>query len=132
MQNKQKGNRKHILFLSALSAFLLTAGIAYGIAALNVTLPLFPAIGQATAQPCDNDGVNTSFTYGNSSANGVRVTSATISGISAFCTTATIEFLASSGNVVEAKTGSVSNGTATLNVNVWTNDFVNVRVILAP
>lgn len=131
-QQEKKKNRKPVVLASALVAFLLTAGIAYGIAALNVTLPLFPAIGQATAQPCDNDGVNTSFTYGNSSANGVRVTSATISGIAASCTTATIEFLTASGNVVEAKTGPVSSGTATLNVNVWTNDFDDVRITLNP
>lgn len=130
--NEQRKSRKTLVIASAALIFLLTGGVAYGIAALNVTLPLFPSVGQAAAQPCDADGVNTTFTYGNSSANGIKVTSATVSNIAATCQTATVEFVTTSGTVVETKTGPVSSGTATLNVNVWTNDFDDVRVTLNP
>jgi hypothetical protein len=132
MTEQKRKSRKPVFLFGALLALLLTGGIAYGIAALTVTVPLFPAVGQAVAQPCDPDGVNTSFTYGNSSANGIRVTSATVSGIAAACATATVEFVTNAGTVVENKTGNVSGGSTTVNVNVWTNDFDDVRVVLNP
>ena len=51
--------RKNIAITAAATlggAVLLVSGTAYSISALNVEVPLFPAIGQATAAACDTDG----------------------------------------------------------------------------
>ncbi|MGA1682557.1 MAG: hypothetical protein ACO4A0_10070, partial [Ilumatobacteraceae bacterium] len=59
---------------------------------LNVDLPFLPAVGESAAEACDSDGVATSFAYGNTSSNGIRVTSVTVDGIAANCTNLTVDF----------------------------------------
>lgn len=66
---------------------------AYAIDALVVDLPFPPAVGQATVAPCDPDGVKTTFTYGNTSAPGVKFTPVTFVGMDTACKTATVEFV---------------------------------------
>lgn len=131
--NSTRKTRKGVLaiILVALAAVLST-GAAYAIAAMTVTLPLFPSIGEATAQGCDPDGVSTAFTYGNSSANGVKVTSATVSGIANACTTARVEFIDSAGSVTATYSASVASGSATMTTNIFTNQFNDVRVTVSP
>lgn len=114
------------------AAVLLTGGIAYAIDALDVQLPLLPVVGQAAAQPCDADGVNTSFAYGASSRNGVKVNSVTVTGINADCKTTTVEFLTASDAIVSTVSGAVSSNATTISTNIWTNDFSSVRVTVSP
>lgn len=123
--------RTAILSVSAI-AVLGMAGGAYALGAISVNAPLFPAVGQATVKACDSDGVDTTYTYGNSSAKGVKVESGTITGIDANCKTATMEFVDSSEKIVKSYSGKVTEGSATVSTNIFTNDFDSVRVILAP
>jgi hypothetical protein len=108
------------------------AGGAYALGAISVSAPIFPVVGQAAIEVCDNDGVATSFTYGNSSAKGIKVSSGTISGIDGACKTATMEFVDSSEAIVKTYSGSVVSGSVTLDTNIFTDQFATVRVILAP
>ena len=115
----------------ATGAVLLGAGGVIALSALSVDVPLFPAVGENQAQACDTDGVTTSFVYGNSSANGMKVTSATVKGIDAKCATATVEFL-SAGSPVSSYSANVSAGQATVVTSIFTGQFNDVRVILNP
>ena len=108
------------------------AGGAYALGAISVSAPIFPVVGQASIEVCDSDGVSTTYTYGNSSAKGVKVESGTISGIDSACKTATMEFVNSSEAIVKSYSGSVAGGSTTVATNIFTNEFDSVRVILAP
>ena len=127
----RRPGRRRLAWILTLAAVLLGGSVAYAIAALNVDLPLLPAVGQATAAPCDPDGVKTAFTYGNTSANGVKVTSVTVNGISSECATATVEFV-KAGAVIDTYSGPVTAGTFTKATTIFTNQFDDVRVSLLP
>jgi hypothetical protein len=130
---KMRNRRKiaGIGVLTALGVFAAGAGTAIGLNALSVQVPLLPAVGQSAAETCDSDGVDTSFTYGNSSKNGVKVTGVTVGKISADCTKATVEFV-SADSIVATYSGNVSSGAITLSTSIFTNEFNDVRVVLSP
>lgn len=130
----QKRNMKKLAIIGvagAAAVFTMGAGTAIGLNALTVQVPFLPAVGQTTAQACDSDGVNTVFTYGNSSNKGVKVTSVTVSGIDANCALAKVEFVESDA-IVETYSSSVASGSATMSTNIFTNAFNDVRVVLTP
>ncbi|MDC3377160.1 hypothetical protein OAV85_04070 [Candidatus Nanopelagicales bacterium] len=125
--------RRNALVVGGIAgALALTGGVAYSIGALDVQVPLFPVAGQASAEPCDGDGVSTSFAYGNSRNSGVKVDSVTVSGIDANCTTTLVEFLDSEGAIVATVSGPVASDASTISTNIWTNEFSTVRVTVAP
>jgi len=128
-----KRNKKIALIAGAfISAMALSSvGTAYAIEMIDVTIPVFPALGQATAVGCDTNGVGTAYTYGNSSSNGVKVTSITVSGIDGQCKNAMVEFL-QSGVVAATYTSAVANNSSTMNTNIFTGQFNDVRVTLTP
>lgn len=131
---QQTRNRRRVAVVAAASAAVVVtvgAGTAIGLNALSVEVPFLPAVGQTTAQACDNDGVTTSFTYGNSSNNGVKVTGVSVSSINANCALATVEFV-NSNAIVSAYSASVGSGSATMATNIFTNEFNDVRVVLSP
>ena len=113
------------------TAVLAGAGTAVALEALNVDVPILPAVGEASARACDNDGVATAFSYGNSSNRGIKVVSATLSDIAADCKRATIEFV-QGANVVSAFSGTVSGGSSVIVTSIFTNEFDNVRVTVQP
>ncbi len=113
------------------TAVIAGAGTAVALEALNVDIPILPAVGEASARACDNDGVATAFTYGNSSNKGIKVVNATISSIAADCKKATVEFVLG-GNVVSAFNGTVAGGSSVIATNIFTNEFDNVRVTVQP
>lgn len=115
----------------AATAVLAGAGTAIALEALNVDVPIMPAVGEATARACDNDGVATAFTYGNSSNKGIKVASVTISQIAADCKRSTVEFVLG-GNVVSTVNGTVAAGSSVIATNIFTNEFDNVRVTVQP
>lgn len=110
---------------------LAGAGTAIALEALNVNVPILPAVGEASAKACDSDGVSTGFAYGNSSNKGIKVVSATVSDIAADCKRATVEFVLG-GNVVSAFNGTVAGGSSTIATSIFTNEFDNVRVTVQP
>jgi hypothetical protein len=122
------------IFVTAalLVAAMGVAGGAYALGTISVSAPLFPVVGQATAKACDSDGVDTTYTYGNSSAKGVKVESGTITGIDSECKTATLEFINASDNIVKTYSSAIAGGSATVSTNIFTNEFDSVRVILIP
>ena len=128
-----KKNKKIVLVAGAfISAVVLSSvGTAYAIEMINVTVPVFPALGEATAVGCDTDGVKTSYTYGNNSSNGVKVTSVTVSEIDAKCKNTTVEFL-KSGVITNTYTSAVVNNASTMPTNLFTGQFDDVCVILTP
>ncbi len=99
--------------------------------ALTVENPIMPAVGETAVGACDSDGVTTSYTYGTTRNNGVKITAVTITGIAAACTNGTFSFMNGTTEVA-AYTGQVASGALTLATNVWTNDFTSVRVALYP
>lgn len=117
-----------------ISAFALVgiAGGAYALGSISVSAPIFPVVGQADIKVCDNDGVDTIYTYGNSSAKGVKVESGTVSGINNNCKTVKMEFVDSSDAIVKQYSGVVTSESVTLSTNIFTNEFNSVRIILAP
>lgn len=130
----QKRNMKKLAIIGvtgAAAVFTMGAGTAIGLSALTVQVPFLPAVGQTTAQACDSDGVSTVFTYGNSSNNGVKVTSVTVSSINANCALAKVEFV-NNDTIVENYSSSVASGSATMSTNIFTNAFNDVRVVLTP
>jgi hypothetical protein len=110
---------------------LAGAGTAVALEALNVDIPILPAVGEASARACDSDGVATAFGYGNSSNKGIKVVSATVSDIASDCKRATVEFVLG-GNVVTAFNGTVSAGSSVIATSIFTNEFDNVRVTVQP
>jgi hypothetical protein len=90
-----------------------------------------PAVGETAVGACDGDGVSTTYTYGSTSNNGVKVVGVTVSDIAAECANGTVGFMTGTTEVA-AYTGNVASGLLTLATNVWTNDFTSVRVALYP
>ena len=113
------------------AACLALPAAVMAIDSLSVQVPFLPAVGESNAQACDSDGVTTSYTYGNTSANGIKVTSVTVSDISTDCTTVTVDFM-SGETAVATYTGAVTSTAVTLNTNIFTNTFTGVRVLLGP
>ncbi|MFM7146824.1 MAG: hypothetical protein ACKOW5_10890 [Actinomycetales bacterium] len=113
------------------SAVLAGAGTAVALEALNVNIPILPAVGEASARACDTDGVSTASSYGNSSNKGIKVVSATVSDIASDCKRATVEFVLG-GNVVTAFNGTVSGGSSVIATNIFTNELDSVRVTVLP
>jgi hypothetical protein len=124
--------RRPLIVLGAATAVILLTGSAYALGTINVIAPIFPVVGQADIKVCDSDGVTTSYTYGNSNAKGVRVTSATVSDIDSSCTTTTLEFVDSADNIVATYTGAVVDKATTVKTSIFTNEFDSVRVVLSP
>jgi hypothetical protein len=113
--------------------FLFLAPVSViAIDALSVNVNLVPVVGQNTPMACDTDGVNTSFTYGNTRPGGIRVSSVTVNGISSNCKAAMVEFLDSAGGVVKAVVGDVVSNESTMNTSLFTDQFNDVRVTLLP
>lgn len=98
---------------------------------LNVDVPFLPAVGESAAEACDSDGVTTSFAYGNTSSNGIKVTSVTVDGIAGDCTDLTIDFMEGE-TAIASYSGAVVGATTTLTTSVWTDTFTSVRVLLGP
>jgi hypothetical protein len=118
--------------VGAIGAALLavpTAVVAFD--SLSVSVPLMPAVGEGTAQACDTNGVSTSYTYGNTSAQGIKVTSVTVADISPSCLTVTVDFM-NGETAVASYNGPVTSTAVTLNTNIFTNSFTSVRVLLGP
>ncbi len=99
--------------------------------ALTVSNPIMPAVGETAVGACDNDGVSTSYTYGSTRTNGVKVTAVQVSGIAADCANGTVSFLNGTTEVA-AYSGNVTAGALNLSANIWTNEFTSVRVALYP
>ena len=116
--------------LAGVACLALPAAVM-AIDSLSVQIPFLPAVGESTAQACDSDGVTTSYTYGNTSANGIKVTSVTVADISTDCTTVTVDFM-SGETAVASYTEAVSTPSVTLVTNIFTNTFTSVRVLLGP
>jgi hypothetical protein len=76
--------------------------------------------------------VSTSFAYGNSSKNGVKVNSVTVSGINADCKTTVVEFVDSADKIIATVSGPVASDASTIATNLWTNEFSTVRVTVNP
>lgn len=112
-------------------AVLALPAAAMAFESLNVSVPLMPAVGESDAQACDTDGVTTTYTYGNTSKNGIKVTSATVSGIDPDCLGVTVDFM-NGDALVASYTSGVSSTSMTLSTNVFTDTFTSVRVLLAP
>ena len=124
--------RRPLIVLGAATAVILLTGSAYALGTINVIAPIFPVVGQADIKVCDSDGVTTSYTYGNSNAKGVRVTSATVTGIDASCTSAVVEFVDKADAIVATYTGTVTAGSSTVTTSIFTSEFDSVRVVLSP
>lgn len=127
--NKRRKIAKRLAFSVFGIAALPLAVAAYD--ALNVSNPVMPAVGETAVGACDQDGVTTSYTYGTTSNNGVKVNSVKVSNIAADCANGTVSFLNGTTEVA-SYTGNVSSGSLTLTTNIWTNDFTSVRVALYP
>lgn len=113
------------------AACLALPAAVMAIDSLSVQIPFLPAVGESNAQACDSNGVATSYTYGNTSANGIKVTSVTVSDISTDCKTVTVDFM-SGETAVATYTGAVTTPSVTLATNIFTNTFTSVRVLLGP
>lgn len=113
------------------TGLLAGAGTAFALEALNVDVPILPAVGEASARACDSDGVATAFAYGNSSNKGIKVVSATVSDIAADCKSARVEFVLGT-NVVTAFSGTVTGGSSVIATSIFTNEFDSVRVTVQP
>ena len=113
------------------AACLALPAAVFAIDSLSVQIPFLPAVGESTAQACDSDGVSTSYTYGNSSANGIKVTAVTVTDISPNCQTVTVDFM-NGETTVASYNGAVGSSSVTLSTNIFTNTFNSVRVVLNP
>ena len=113
------------------AACLALPAAVFAIDSLSVQIPFLPAVGESTAQACDANGVSTSYTYGNTSANGIKVTSVTVADISPDCKTVTVDFM-NGETTVASYNGNVGASSVTLTTNIFTNTFNSVRVLLAP
>jgi hypothetical protein len=121
-----------LIALIAASTFVLGIGTAYAIGTLNLTVPLMPVVGQDTAAACDTDGATVALAYGQTRSTGIKINSATVSGVATACTTGQVEFIATDGTVAHAATGTVTSGSFTASTNVWTDQFDTIRVVLLP
>ena len=113
------------------AACLALPAAVFAIDSLSVQIPFLPAVGESTAQACDANGVSTTYTYGNTSANGIKVTSVTVADISPDCKTVTVDFM-NGETAVASYNGTVGASSVTLTTNIFTNTFNSVRVLLAP
>ena len=128
---KPLNKRRRVAIALVFAGLIAIPTTAYAFDALVVDVPTMPAVGEGTASACDTNGVATTYTYGNTSSNGIRVNTVQVTGIDAKCTNLTVAFL--NGSTVAASySGAVASGSATLNTTVWTNDFTSVRVALFP
>jgi len=123
-------NKKRLFVLSVLTSTILLTGTVYAIAPLVISSPLFAAVGQNQAVACDTDGVTTSYEYGNSRNNGIKVNSVTVTGVSVDCLVVKVIFV--DGTDETSYTGSNTTGTVTIATNIWTNEFTDFRVVLLP
>lgn len=128
--NKRKPRRKRRVFLATLGLAALPA-LVYAYDTLTVSVPIMPAVGESAASACDADGVSTTYTYGATSNQGIKVSGANITGISESCTAGTLSFM-NGTTAVATYSGTVATGALSLSTNVWTNDFTSVRVALFP
>ena len=127
---KGRPRRRRRIALATLGlAVVPVAAFAYD--TLTVSVPMMPAVGETAAGACDADGVTTTYTYGATTNNGIKVSAAQISGIAAGCTTGSLSFM-NGTTTVATYSGTVASGAMTLTTNVWTNDFTSVRVALYP
>lgn len=127
----QINKRRRILLAATCIGLIVVPTAVYAYDALTVDVPSMPAVGESTAGACDSNGVTTTYTYGNTSSNGIRVNSVQVSGIDASCTNLTVSFM--NGSTVAASySGAVTSGSATLSTTVWTYEFTSVRVALFP
>lgn len=126
----KKRNRRRVALLILGASLMLTGG-AYALTMLNVNVPLLPAVGDRSVNACDEDGITTSFTYGNSSNNGIKVSAVNVTGISSQCATGEVFFL-NAGNPVANYSGTVSSNAMSVTTNIWTFNFDTVRVVLYP
>lgn len=131
MSTRNNNKRRRIAIATGFLALALIPASVYAYDALTVDVPSMPAVGESVAGACDSDGVVTSYTYGNTSSNGIRVDSITVTGIASGCTNLTVAFMDGS-TTAASYSGSVTLGSATLNTNVWTYQFTSVRVALYP
>jgi hypothetical protein len=123
--------RRRAAIITACLALVALPAAVYAYDALTVDVPAMPAVGESVAGACDSDGVTTTYTYGATSSNGIKVASIHVAGIASACTNLTVAFM--NGSTTSASySGSVTSGSATLNTNVWTSDFTSVRVALYP
>lgn len=128
---KSTKKRRRIAAAVVCAALIGVPTAVYAYDALTVDVPKMPAVGESVAGACDNDGVTTTYAYGNTSANGIKVNSITVSGINAACTNLTVAFM-DGATTVASYSGSVTAGSATLSTTVWTYQFTSVRVALFP
>ena len=126
---KRPRRRRRVLYAAFALAAMPAAVMAYE--ALTVTLPNMPAVGETDAGACDTDGVTTTYTYGATSKNGVKVETAKVTGISTDCTIGTLTFM-NGTTAVASYNGTVTAGALNYVTNVWTNEFTSVRVALYP
>ena len=75
--------------------------------------------------------MSTTYTYGNTSANGIKVTSVTVADISPDCATVTVDFM-NDETTVASYNGTVGASSVTLTTNIFSNTFNSVRALLAP
>jgi len=122
-------NKRTLVIGILVGSFLLT-GIAQAITPLVISSPFFAAVGQNEAVACDSDGVTTSYEYGNSRNNGIKVNSVTVTGISVDCLVVKVIFI--DGTDETSYTGSNTTGSVTIATNIWTNEFTDFRVVLLP
>lgn len=124
--------RKHAKRGTLIGLALLAVPMsAWAYDALNVNVPLLPAVGENMAGACDPDGVTTSYTYGPTANNGVKVTGVNVASVAAGCSNGTVSFM-NGTTVVASYSGNVSSGALSLTTSVWTNEFTSVRVALYP
>jgi hypothetical protein len=123
--------RKRLAIIGTVAALIVLPGAVYGYDALTVDVPAMPAVGESVAGACDDNGVATTYTYGPTSSNGIKVNAVTVTGVAESCTNLTVAFMNGS-TTVATYSGAVSTGSATLSTNVWTSDFTSVRVALYP
>lgn len=123
--------RRRVLLAGLCVGLIVIPTSVYAYDALTVDVPSMPAVGESIAGACDSDGVATSYTYGPTSANGIKVSSVTVSNIDSDCSNLTVAFMNGS-TVAGSYSGTITSGSATLTTNVWTYDFTSVRVALFP
>lgn len=87
-----KKRRRFVVPIIFAAAFGVV-GVGYALTALNINVPFLPAVGDRDLNACDEDGVSTGFTYGNSSNNGIKVTAVNVTGISSDCASGEVYFL---------------------------------------
>lgn len=132
MNEARHGRLRTSIAVGVGAPLLLMTGAAVGAGIFNVTVPFIPSVGGNAATQCDQDGAAVAFTYGNSRANGVKVNEAKVTGIASECAQARVEFYNASATMVTSVSATPVSGVATMNPNIWTDEFTEVRVVLLP